>query len=53
MATLVNRSRDYVVNTRNIDRARVVVVNGGAREVDTIELWIVPQGAQPPRPTPR
>jgi hypothetical protein len=53
LATLVNRSRDYVVNTRNIDRSRVVVVNGGAREVDTIEMWIVPQGAQPPRPTPR
>jgi hypothetical protein len=53
LATLVNRSRDYVVNTRNIDRSRVVVVNGGTREADTIELWIVPQGAQPPRPTPR
>lgn len=53
LATLVNRSRDYVVNTRNIDRSRVVVVNGGSRDVDTIELWIVPQGATPPRPTPR
>jgi hypothetical protein len=50
---LVNRSRDYVVNTRNIDRSRVVVMGGGTREVDTIELWIVPQGATPPRPTPR
>ena len=50
---LVNRSRDYVVNTRNIDRGRLVVVNGGRREVDTVELWIVPQGAPPPRPTPR
>ncbi|HLL76281.1 MAG TPA: PEGA domain-containing protein [Pyrinomonadaceae bacterium] len=51
--TLVNRSREYVVNTRNIDRSRVVVMGGGTREVDTIELWIVPQGATPPRPTPR
>jgi hypothetical protein len=50
---LVNRSRDYVVNTRNIDRSRLVVVNGGQRDVDTIELWIVPQGSPPPRPTPR
>ena len=53
LATLVNRSRDYVVNTRNIDRSRIAVISGGTREVDTIELWIVPQGAQPPRPTPR
>jgi hypothetical protein len=53
LATLVNRSRDYMVNTRNIDASRVVVINGGLREVDTIELWIVPKGATPPRPTPR
>ena len=53
LTTLVNRSRDYVVNTRNIDRSRIAVISGGTREVDTIELWIVPQGAQPPRPTPR
>lgn len=53
LSTLVNRSRDYVVNTRNIDSSRVIVVNGGLRDVDTIELWIVPKGAQPPRPTSR
>ena len=46
---LVDRSRDYVVNTRNIDRSRVTVMNGGPRDVDTIELWLVPQGAPPPR----
>jgi hypothetical protein len=53
LATLVGRSRDYMVNTRNIDASRIVVVNGGMRDVDTIELWVVPQGAPPPRPTPR
>ncbi len=51
--TLVNRSRDYVVNTRNIDRSRITVIQGGTREADTIELWLVPQGAPPPRPSPR
>jgi hypothetical protein len=53
LAALVNRSRDYIVNTRNIDASRVVVVNGGLRDVDTIELWVVPKGAAPPRPTSR
>lgn len=53
VAALVNRSRAYLVNTRNIDASRIVVMGGGARDVDTIELWIVPQGAAPPRPTPR
>jgi hypothetical protein len=53
LSALVNRSRDYVVNTRNIDASRIVVVNGGMRDVDTIELWVVPKGAAPPRPTSR
>ena len=53
LAALVNRSRDYIVNTRNIDASRVVVMNGGLRDVDTIELWVVPKGAAPPRPTSR
>ncbi|MDT7605071.1 MAG: hypothetical protein QOF61_3068 [Acidobacteriota bacterium] len=53
LAALVNRSRDYIVNTRNIDYSRIVVMNGGVRDVDTIELWVVPKGATPPRPTSR
>jgi hypothetical protein len=29
-----------------------VVLNGGFREDDCVELWIVPSGATPPRPRP-
>jgi hypothetical protein len=46
------RALDYLRNTRGIDSGRVVFVNGGTRERDTYELWIVPQGAEPPRATP-
>ena len=46
------RAVDYLVNTRGIGQSRVVFVNGGGRERDTYELWLVPQGAEPPRPTP-
>jgi hypothetical protein len=46
------RARDYLVRTRGIDAARVVVVNGGYRETNSFELWLVPQGATPPAPTP-
>lgn len=53
LATLVNRSRDYMTNTRNIDASRIVVLNGGMRDVDTIELWVVPKGAPAPRPSSR
>ena len=50
---LTARARDYLVTERNIDPARIVIVNGGYREDDCVELWIVPSGATapPPRPT--
>ncbi len=46
------RARAYVVQTRGIDASRVVVVNGGYRETNAFELWLVPQGAAPPQATP-
>jgi hypothetical protein len=50
---LGERSRQYLVNTRNIDASRIVIVNGGTREADAFELWLVPQGATPPQARPR
>lgn len=49
---LGTRARDYLVNKRGIDGARVVVVNGGYREEDCVEMWIVPRGAEVPQPRP-
>ena len=49
---LGRRARNYLVETRGIDASRIVVVNGGYRERNTYELWLVPAGAEPPRPTP-
>ncbi|MER3429188.1 MAG: hypothetical protein C4334_14065, partial [Pyrinomonas sp.] len=46
------RAKDYLVNTRGIEAGRIVTVDGGYRETLTVELWIVPQGAEPPTPTP-
>ena len=46
------RARDYLVTLRGIDSSRIVVVNGGFREEDCVELWIVPSGATPPQPRP-
>jgi hypothetical protein len=50
---LGSRAKDYLVTRRAIDPARVVVVNGGFREEDCVEMWIVPSGAAAPalRPT--
>jgi hypothetical protein len=40
-----DRAKDYLVNTRGIDAARIVTIDGGCREDLTVELWIAPQGA--------
>lgn len=45
-----NRARDYLVNSRGIDAARVTVVDGGCRSEFLMELWLVPEGATPPEP---
>lgn len=49
---LGDRARDYLVTQRGIDQSRIVVINGGFREEDCVELWVVPQGATAPQPTP-
>ena len=49
---LATRARDYLVTTRGIDASRIIIVNGGFRERDTYEIYLVPQGADAPAPTP-
>lgn len=49
---LMSRARDYLVADRGIDASRFTIVNGGFREEDSVELWIVPSGAAAPRATP-
>ena len=49
---LMKRARDYLTNERAIDGSRLVIVNGGFREGDSVELWLVPRGAATPRATP-
>ena len=49
---LMTRARDYLINERGIDGSRINIVNGGFREGDSVELWIVPAGAATPPATP-
>ena len=49
---LMSRTREYLTTRRGIDASRLVVVNGGFREEDSVELWIVPSGATAPQATP-
>ncbi|MGH9875606.1 MAG: hypothetical protein ACRD9S_24380 [Pyrinomonadaceae bacterium] len=45
-------ARNYLTTDRGIDQSRITVMNGGFREEDCVEMWIVPSGATPPQPTP-
>ena len=49
---LMTRAREYLIAQRGIDASRFTVVNGGFREEDSVELWIVPSGATAPKATP-
>jgi len=44
------RARNHIA-FRNFDSAHLTFVNGGFREEVSTELWIVPNGAEPPVPT--
>jgi hypothetical protein len=46
------RAIQYLTTTRGLSGDRVRFIDGGYRDANTFELWIVPQGAEPPRPTP-
>ena len=43
-----DRAKDYLVNTRGIEASRISVVDGGCRADLTVQLWVVPQGANQP-----
>ena len=49
-AVRAGRLKPYLVNRRGIPVDRVTVINGGHQESFSIELWIVPPGAEPPEP---
>ncbi len=49
---LLARARDYLVAQRGVDASRMTLINGGFREDDCVEVWIVPRGATPPQPSP-
>jgi hypothetical protein len=43
-----DRAKDYLVNTRGIEAGRITTVDGGCRSDLTVQLWVVPTGADAP-----
>lgn len=46
------RAVGYLISRRNRDASRVVTVDGGYKEVLTVELWVVPSGVTSPPASP-
>lgn len=47
------KEKNYLVKTHKIDISRIKTINGGYREWQAIELWLIPKGEKPPKPTPK
>ena len=43
-----DRAKNYLVNTRGIEAGRITTIDGGCRSDLSVELWIVPTGADKP-----
>jgi len=46
------RSIKQLIASRNVRPDRFVLIDGGFRESPEVEIWLVPNGAIPPQPTP-
>ena len=40
-----SRAKSYLIREHGIDPERIVIVDGGYREIRSVELWLVPMGA--------
>ncbi|MDX6612150.1 MAG: hypothetical protein QOD75_1336 [Blastocatellia bacterium] len=49
---MLTRARNILVKTYALAPSRIRLVNGGYRQVGTLELWIVPRGEHAPIATP-
>lgn len=49
---IIKRASSYLTRSRGVEAKRLVFVDGGLREKATVEVWIVPPGAEKPKPTP-
>lgn len=44
--------QSHLLKFRKLPKEKFLFISGGFRENHTVELWIVPNGVNPPKPTP-
>lgn len=49
---VIKRTLNYLTKMRGIDAARIKAIDGGLKKLPSHELWVVPEGATPPKPAP-
>ncbi len=49
---IIKRASNYLTKSRGVEAKRLVFKDGGLKEKALVELWVVPLGAEPPKPTP-
>lgn len=49
---LIRCALRYLVDQRGIDAARITTINGGLREQESYQLWVMAPGGTAPTPTP-
>jgi hypothetical protein len=49
---IAEQEKQTVIKLHGVEASRVITIDGGYRNAKLIELWIIPKGANAPKPTP-
>jgi hypothetical protein len=48
----INFYRNYLTKVRELEPSRLILIDGGFKEKETTEFWLVEKGQTPPKPQP-
>lgn len=51
-AIMLKREKDYLIKHHKIPASRIITTNGGHRKWQEVELWLVPENGEKPKPKP-
>lgn len=51
-ANILRQEKKYLVTKHNIESSRILIINGGFKESRNVELWLIPENGEKPKPQP-